>query len=240
MRRLACLALAPLVAGCVWALEPLQLAVSGPPLHLQLAETPRPLQPGERVGLVLLGSETPGQELRDCLLKGLKAGLPATSSPVLPDPGIAPRLAALAEAASPGAALPPEAGGFGLDWLVAVRDRSEVSPEEEVSEGFGGQGAIGWMQGTDQRIRLLLEAQVLDLRAQRHWGVLTAEVETRRRSGMAAGIFGGAGAAAPFIMPVLILPAGSSPLAICEATGKAIGAALVNPSAEPGTPAPTP
>jgi hypothetical protein len=96
----------------------------------------------------------------------------------------------------------------------------------------------------------MLEGDVLDLRGRRHRGRVWTRFETKGGGYIFAGIVGGASGsgafALPFALPVLILPGGSSALAICSAFGRALADHLIerSPSAPAGStpahkPAPT-
>ncbi|WP_372619063.1 hypothetical protein [Falsiroseomonas sp.] len=239
MPRLAfacCLALL-LLPGCVLAIDPIRLAAYGPELKGGLTHAAHPLGRRARLALLLLEPGLHALALRDCIGSGLQASLPTGLSPSpLLDDDTAAALAEVAQAALTDGPLPAFAGSLGFEWLVAVRDRSETTVEEPATETFGGSGGIGIARLGGHRYALDLQAMVVDLRGPARLGTLTARFETRSRSGIAAGIVGGGGAAAPFVTPVVMLPAGTTALAICDAFARAIAGALVEATA----PAPAP
>jgi hypothetical protein len=212
---------------------PVDLALVGPRFGGAVAVGAGPLFPGDRLALLLLDPGPNADELWPCIAGGMRARLPSAGpAPLRPEAPRTAGLLAVARAAEADDRLAVPPAGLGYDWLVAVTDRSSSGPEEETSEGLHGGGALGVAIARGRRYALDLQARVLDLRAGRRIGTVGAHVDTRSRAGVAAGLFGGTGAAAPLILPMVELPAGTSALAICDAFGRAVGDALVAATAE--------
>ncbi len=207
---------------------PIDLALTGPRLGGAMAVGAGPLSPRDRLALLLLDPGEEAEALWLCVAGGIRARLPAAGpAPLRAEGAHAADLLAAARAAARDDRLDVPPGGFGFDWLVAVTDRSGAGAEEEMREGLHGGGGLGVVIARGRRYALDLEARVLDLRAGRRIGTVTGHVDTQSRAGVAIGIFGGMGAAAPLILPMVEMPAGTTALAICDAFGRAVGDALV-------------
>jgi hypothetical protein len=241
-RMLALLGLLLPLGGCIMALDPLLLAMQGPSTGVALAVAGRPLGPDTRLAVLLRGEGAPAAALRHCVAEGMRARLPeGRPAPEEPDAAIGAQLLLLLEAEREDGRLPPGGAGTGFDWLVTVEDATEASGgpgTRPVVQSGGSGGMIAIAVGQTTQHHLLLRGAVHDL--QRGWrlGHVTAAFDTEEGSMLVAGIAGGAGAAMPFVLPVIVMPGGTSAMAICTAFGRTLAEALVAattplPAAEP-------
>lgn len=232
-RRAACLALALLGGGCIWPGESVRLASRGPDVLRDLRPPTRRAEAGDRVVLVLRPRFADGDRIRACVEAALRPRLPAGVDLVAADPARAAPwfdLAPRTEDPPPEWDGPPEEA-----WLVTLEDRSSVaSGFERVAEGGGGGGGFGFAVGGGQvaRHHLEIEARVWDLRGRVPLGTVAARFDTRGGGYVVGGLIGGAGGGGaiilPYLLPVVVLPAGTSASSICTAFGTALGDALVD------------
>lgn len=249
MRRLLLrLLLALPLAGCVIPTDPIRLAAQGPSTNAQVTAAGRGLAEGERIALVIRETQLDRDRLHRCITDGMRARLPAPSPAVVAlDPASAARLSAVT-AIGPTQALPEEMDGFGVEWAVLVRDASRASSDHRtrsvVEADIAGSGFLGGASERRTSYRLELEATILDTKARRRLGWVTAVHFTEGSSEVMAGLAVLGGLPVPAVLPIIRLPAGTSALAICNAFGRAIGDALVSatrpPAATEAGPVPPP
>ena len=234
IRRGAAALLALLAGACVWPGESMRLATRGATIGGDLRPPARSAEAGERVVLVLRPRLADGDRIRACVEAALRRRLPAGLK-VVP---------ASAEQGGPwldvepgsAAAIPAWPGPPEEAWLVALEDRSRAaSGFEPVAEGSGGGGggfgfAVGG--GHVSRHHLEIEGRVWDLRGRVPLGAVRASFDTRGGGYVVGGLVGGAASGGaivlPYLLPVVVLPAGTSASAICTAFGEALGNALTD------------
>jgi hypothetical protein len=223
--------LAFLGAGCVWPGESMRLATRGPEIRGGLQSPTRPAAAGDRVVLVLQPRLADGERIRACVEAGLRRRLPAGIEVV----GTTAERAAPWLGRTPDSAAAPPAwpGPAEEAWLVAIEDRSSVTSGFErvaEAEGTGGGFAFGVGGGHVARHHLEIEGRVWDLRGRVPLGTVVARFDTRGGGYVIGGLVGGAGGGGaiilPYLLPVVVLPAGTSASAICAAFGEALGTAL--------------
>jgi hypothetical protein len=149
LRALALLAaLGP--TACVVPFEPVRLAIHGPTQGSEISPADRPIQPGDRVGLVVTTPGMTAKPLRDCIEAGMKARLPhGPPSPTEPDHETVSRLAEILATRGKDGSLEEGASTLGLDWALLVTDRSSQLTEwESMTEGDSHGFAIGAGQAT--------------------------------------------------------------------------------------------
>jgi hypothetical protein len=219
-----------LAGGCLWPGESIRLARQGPDIQRDLRGPTRPAQAGERVVLLLQPRLADGERIRACVEAGLRARLPAGIAVVGGDPA---QGAAWVAATTTDAPPRPWPGPAEEAWLVVLEDHSSVtSGFERVAEGGGGGGGFGFAVGGGQvaRHRLAIEGRVWDLRGRLPLGTVAARFDTRGGGYVVGGLVGGAGGGGaiilPYLLPVVMLPAGTSATTICAAFAAALGDAL--------------
>lgn len=131
---------------------------------------------------------------------------------------------------------PPEAATLGLDWLIVVEDATSERTGRTlgpVAEGNSSGDVLGLAEGRTVQRRIGLSGTIFDLRGRRRVGAVTTTFDTTSGSYVVAGIAATGGIAVPFVLPVIVLPAGTGPMTVCSAFGRAIGDALMRASTAP-------
>jgi hypothetical protein len=164
------------------------------------------------------------------------APLPATAAaePTRRQAGTA-AVAAASALAAPGNP-PSNMGVPGVDWLVTVQDLTTENARWGLGPGVSGNSSgsmIGIGGGRTTEHHLALRAEVFDVEGRRRAGSVTASFETRSGGYVVAGVAAGGGIALPFVLPIVVLPAGTGGLTLCSAVGRALGDALVRATAQP-------
>jgi hypothetical protein len=232
------------LAGCVWAFEPIRYTITGPGTSVQLADTGRAIEPGERLALVVSKPREDAARLAACVASGLASRLPGGQpAPIIPDAEAAARILSIIEplARGPGlvqagGALPPAAAGLGFDWIVMAEDQSSQDANTGVDRTLVPGRPEPWRQevraGRTVVYRLALMATIFDLRGQRLRGTVDTYFDTQ---GGAYLIMSGTGMYAG-VAPMIEVPAGTGAMTICAAFGRAIGDVLqraTSPEARP-------
>jgi hypothetical protein len=211
--------------------DPIRLAARGPATGAQLDRTSRPLQPTDRLAVTLRNPREDAPRLLGCVIAGVQARLPPDGPAVLaPDDVATARLSALVDAVDRDGTLGAEAASMGFDWLLTVEDTTSRDPVPWDKEGALPLG-FGFGVGQSVSYTLKMFGQVFDLRTRRQLGTVWARYDASGGTYVVAGFI----AALPFVLPVVVLPGGTTAMSICAAFGRVLGATLLQAT----TPAPS-
>lgn len=221
-------------SGCVWPGESVRFATQGPAVDAGLPGVARPAEAGDRLVLLTPPGGQDATRLRNCVAHALRARLPEAVELAVPE--AAEEAALRAILAQPE---PPRTPQPGDAWLVVVRDLSDTqSGYEQVYERLDSTTSaartFGFAAGGGQvsRHHLQLEGRVWDWRSRTPVGSVTVQFDTHGGGYVIGGVFGGVstidmrGGIMPFLVPVVVLPAGTTAMSICTAFGRALGDGL--------------